>query len=94
MLKETVNTDVIVCLDKQSECVQKQKEIPAKPDIPPWCKYTMGIEEAARYYGIGIKKLRQIVSENPEGDFYLEIGRHVLLKRRQFEVYLDGATSL
>ncbi len=62
--------------------------------IPTDRKYTIGIDEAARYYGIGTKKLRQIISDNPMGDFYLEIGRHVLIKRRQFEEYLDQASSL
>ena len=63
-------------------------------EIPTDRKYTIGIDEAARYYGIGSKKLRQIISDNPMGDFYLEIGRHVLIKRRQFEQYLDQASSL
>ena len=56
--------------------------------------YTIGIDEAARYYGIGTKKLRQIIADNPSGDFFLEIGRHVLIKRRQFEAYLDNASAL
>lgn len=63
-------------------------------EIPTDRKYTIGIEEAARYYGIGTKKLRQIVADNPQGDFYLEIGSRILLKRKQFEAYLDTATAL
>ena len=62
--------------------------------VPPYRKYTIGIDEAARYYGIGTKKLRQIIADNPSGDFFLEIGRHVLIKRRQFEAYLDNASAL
>lgn len=62
--------------------------------VPTYRKYTIGIAEAARYYGIGTKKLRQIITDNPSGDFFLEIGRHVLLKRRQFEAYLDNASAL
>lgn len=57
-------------------------------------KYTISIEEAARYYGIGEKKIRQIIVENPAEIFYLEIGRKILLKRKQFEQWLDGASSL
>ena len=63
-------------------------------DVPTYLKYSIGIDEAARYYGIGTKKLRQIISDNPTGDFFLEIGRRVLIKRRQFEAYLDNASSL
>ena len=62
--------------------------------VPTYRKYTIGIDEAARYYGIGTKKLRQIIADNPSGDFFLEIGRHVLIKRRQFESYLDNASAL
>lgn len=62
--------------------------------VPTYRKYTIGIDEAARYYGIGTKKLRQIIADNPSGDFFLEIGRHVLIKRRQFEAYLDNASAL
>ena len=29
------------------------------PDVPIWEKYTLTIEEAARYFRIGEKKLRQ-----------------------------------
>jgi len=62
--------------------------------VPTYRKYTIGIDVAARYYGIGTKKLRQIIADNPGGDFFLEIGRHVLIKRRQFEAYLDNASAL
>ena len=62
--------------------------------IPAYLKYSLGIEEAARYYGIGEKKLRQIIAENPAGDFYLEIGKKILLKRSKFEAYLDASTAL
>lgn len=62
--------------------------------IPIYLKYTITIDEAARYYGIGSKKLRQIVADHPMGDFYLEIGRRLLLKRRQFELFLDSASTL
>ena len=63
-------------------------------NVPTYRKYTIGIDEAAHYYGIGTKKLRQIIADNPSGDFFLGIGRHVLLKRRQFEAYLDNASAL
>lgn len=30
-------------------------------DIPVWCRYTLTIEEAARYYHIGEGKLRTLI---------------------------------
>ena len=75
----------------------EEMDFPKEPgtgSVPTYRKYTLGIDEAARYYGIGTKKLRQIIADNPSGDFFLEIGRHVLIKRRQFEAYLDSASAL
>lgn len=42
--------------------------------IPVWEKYSLNIPEAAEYYGIGEKRLRQIANENVGADFILEIG--------------------
>ena len=71
-------------IDGMDERVVSSEEAKAV-SVPTYRKYTIGIDEAARYYGIGTKKLRQIIADNPSGDFFLEIGRHVLIKRRQFE---------
>lgn len=80
-------------IDGMDERVVSSEEAKAV-SVPTYRKYTIGIDEAARYYGIGTKKLRQIIADNPSGDFFLEIGRHVLIKRRQFESYLDSASAL
>ncbi len=63
-------------------------------DIPVWQRYTLTIEEAARYYHIGEGKLRSIVAEHQTEDFYLAIGNRVLLKRVLFEGFLNAATVL
>lgn len=54
-----------------------------------WNKYSLSIQEAAAYYGIGEKKLRQLIAEHESEDFILEIGAHVRIKRIMFEKYLD-----
>lgn len=63
-------------------------------NIPIWQKYTLSISEASAYYGIGEKKLRNIVNENLEADFILEIGTHVRIKRILFEEFLNRATTI
>lgn len=63
-------------------------------DIPVWCRYTLTIEEAARYYHIGEGKLRTLVDEHPHEDFYVMNGNRILIKREKFERYLDEATVL
>ena len=41
------------------------------PDVPIWEKYTLTIEEAARYFRIGEKKLRKLVEENPDAGWLI-----------------------
>ena len=38
-------------------------------DIPVWRRYTLTIEEAARYYHIGEGKLRMLIEEHTNEDF-------------------------
>ena len=45
--------------------------------IPVWEKYSLNVSEAAEYYGIGEKRLRQIAGENEGADFILEVGSHI-----------------
>ena len=62
--------------------------------VPVWVKYALSVEEAAAYYGIGIKSLYQIIHDNPDEDFLLEIGSHYRIKRVKFEQFLDETTSI
>ena len=57
-------------------------------------KYSLSIQEAAEYYGIGEKRLRSIVAEHYNAPFILEIGSHQRIKRRLFEEFLDQATAV
>ena len=56
-------------------------------------KYCLNIEEAAAYFSIGQKKLRQLVSEHGE-DFAIQNGVKVLIKRKRFEKFLKHTTSI
>lgn len=62
--------------------------------VPVWEKYSLNIEEAAAYFGIGEKRIRRIVAEHEGADFLLEIGSHKRIKRVQFEDFLDLSTSI
>ena len=62
--------------------------------IPVWEKYSLNVSEAAEYYGIGEKRLRQIAGENEGADFILEVGSHIRFKRKLFEDYLDTASTV
>ena len=61
------------------------KEIP----LPWWGKYTLTIEEASGYFGIGEKALRRFLNEHKESGFVICNGTKILVKRRKFEEYID-----
>lgn len=60
------------------------------PDVPIWEKYTLTIEEAARYFRIDEKKLRKLVEENPDAGWLIMNGNRAQIKRRQFEKVIDS----
>ena len=43
-------------------------------EIPYWEKYMLTLREAAEYFHIGEKKMRQIVDDNLDANFLLESG--------------------
>ncbi len=63
-------------------------------EIPYWEKYMLTLREAAEYFHIGEKKMRQIVDDNMDANFLLESGNRIMIKRKLFEEYLDRATVI
>lgn len=59
-----------------------------KEKVPIWEKFNLSILEAAQYFNIGEKKLRQLVNSNPEANYILWIGSKALIKRTAFEKVL------
>jgi len=59
--------------------------------VPIWEQYTLTVEEAAAYFRIGENRIREIVTENPNANFYLKNGNRILIKRKLFEQYIDTA---
>lgn len=56
-------------------------------------KYNLTIKEASEYYNIGENKLRELIKQD-YCEFVLYIGKKALIKRKQFEEYLDKVTYL
>ena len=48
------------------------------------------IEEAAKYFRIGEKKLRKLAEENPEASWLIMNGNRAQIKRKQFEKVIDS----
>ena len=63
-------------------------------EIPYWEKYMLTLREAAEYFHIGEKKMRQIVDDNMDANFLLESGNRIMIKRKLFEEYLDRTSVI
>lgn len=57
--------------------------------VPLWKKPLLTITEASRYFNIGEKKIREMVIDNPDADYFLMNGKKYLIKRIRFEQMLD-----
>ena len=58
-------------------------------DVPIWEKYTLTIEEAAKYFRIGERKLRKLAEENLNAGWVLMNGNRIQIKRKKFEQLID-----
>ena len=63
-------------------------------NIPYWEKYMLTLREAAEYFHIGEKKMRQIVDENMDANFLLTSGNRIMIKRKLFEEFLDSSSVI
>ena len=61
----------------------------ARMRLPWWQKYTLTLNEASEYFGIGYKKLSAFVQEHADENFILWNGNRALIKREQFQKYMD-----
>ena len=61
--------------------------------VPIWKKSNLTVEEAVSYSGIGRGKIREI-SNDDKCPFVLWVGSKRLIKRRQFDDYIDKMFSI
>ena len=61
--------------------------------VPIWEKTKLTIEEAAEYSNIGICKLNEL-AKDPRCPFVLYVGRKKLIKRKEFEKFLDSCITV
>lgn len=66
------------------------KDIP----LPWWEKYTLTIEEASLYFGIGEKALKRFIKEHPNEEFIIYNGTKVQIKRKVFEKFIDEEVTV
>lgn len=79
-------------IQRMGDMRKSRKEVicMAVKDIPIWEKYTLTIEEAARYFRIGEGKLRRLADEKPAPNWLIMNGNRVQIKRKKFESFIDS----
>ena len=85
----TVTAQLQILLLARDGNVKGEKIMDVAEIVPIWEKYTLTIEEAAKYFQIGETKLRRLIENNPNENFILCNGNRKLIKRRLFEDYID-----
>lgn len=63
-------------------------------NVPIWEKYTLTIEEAAKYFRIGENKLRRLAEENVNAGWVLQNGNRLQIKRKKFEKLIDELDAI
>ena len=65
-----------------------------KTSIAFYDRYMLTVEEAAAYFHIGYKKMRSMVKEHAGAKWILFNGNRIMIKREQFEKWLDNQSAI
>lgn len=83
----TIDRKIKVIKEKIERCDSMSAKIPV------WEKLNLSIEEAAEYSNIGINKIYELTNE-ASCPFVLWVGKKRVIKRKEFEKYLDKALEI
>lgn len=61
--------------------------------VPLWMKTTLTLEEANAYSGISVNKLIDL-SNDPDCNFIMWVGRKRLFKRKRLEEFIERSYSI
>ena len=64
-----------------------------KTEIPINQKFTLTLDQAAEYTGVGVNRIRML-SGDENCDFVLWVGSKRLIKRAKFEEFLNNQFSI
>ncbi len=62
--------------------------------IPLWEKYALTVDQAAEYFGIGSKKIRNLINVYKDAKWYMLNGERTLIKRKLFEDFLNETEAI
>lgn len=85
--KKTIKDDI-------NEQTKKDSSVVVNSNIPVKEKFGLTVEEAAQYFSIGKTRLYEFIHENPDCKFLLRNKSKFIIKREQFEAFLNEQTDL
>lgn len=62
--------------------------------VPLWEKYALTVDQAAEYFGIGQKKIRNMICIYQDAKWYMLNGERTLIKRKLFEDFLNETQAI
>ena len=74
--------------------IERVKMVEKNISLPWWQKYTLTIDEASQYFGIGEKTLRKFIKEHENENFIIYNGTKIHIKRKVFEKYIDENVNI
>ena len=63
-------------------------------ELPIWEKELLTVVEAAKYFGIGEQRIREITRKDRDKPYIYWRDNHVYIRRKEFESYLDSINEL
>ena len=76
-------------MNEKSSSEERRK----KREVPIWERSLLTLNEASDYTGIGVNKLRTVVSK-PNSKLVMWVGSRKMIKRRKLDEYIDDAISI
>ena len=64
-----------------------------KREVPIWERSLLTLNEASDYTGIGVNKLRALISK-PNSKLIMWVGSRKMIKRRKLDEFIDDAISI
>ena len=62
-------------------------------EVPLWHRQNISVEEASGYTGLGRDTIYSLTQED-DCDFVLKVGHRTMIKRKNFENYLENLSSI
>ena len=62
--------------------------------VPLWHKQNLTIDEMSVYTGIGRETIRYLTKLPEASKCVFNVGRHTMIRRKKFEEFLEGLSSI